>query len=114
MALTACSNVPRELEVVTAPIDILLPEERPVIPPPRPIKLEPVEWTTVSPNKMPSGEDWEVVGMTRENYIRWQRNQNEIARYVLQAQRRLKYYSGDEDFAPTKAESPKRRPQPTS
>lgn len=95
LALTACSNAPRELQVATVQTEILEPQSTPLIPNPKPVILQDVDWIVLTPSEIPEGDDWAFIALTPKDYEVLSLNQAELLRWITEARWRLKYYRGE-------------------
>lgn len=95
LALSACSSAPRTLDVRAAPIEVARPDPRPPVPDPAPVDLRDLRWTVVTPDRLPEGDDWSVIGLTPRGYEALAHNQAELLRWMREAAWRLRYYRGE-------------------
>ncbi len=93
--LSACSAVPAELRVQTAPVVVERPPERPPLPNPRPIEQRDLNWVVLTPGTLPGGDDWVFFGVTPRDYEDMSLNQAEVLRFVRESMWRLRYYRGE-------------------
>ena len=93
--LSACSSVPAALNVLTAPVQIDRPTERPPLPNPPPIETRKLEWTVLTPETLPLGDDWVFFGLTPRAYEDLSLNQADTLRFIDEAMWRLNYYTGE-------------------
>lgn len=93
--LSACSSVPQALKVLTAPVEIEKPAERPPLPNPKPIAQREVEWVVLTPDTLPEGTGWVFFAITPRDYEDASLNQAEVLRFVREATWRLRYYRGE-------------------
>lgn len=93
--LSACSSVPAELSVLTVPIQVDRPTERPPLPNPSPIETRWLRWTVLTPETLPRGDDWVFFGLTPQAYEDLSLNQADTQRFIDEAMWLLNYYTGE-------------------
>lgn len=79
----------------TVQTEVGLPPERPNIPNPDPVDLQEVDWVVLTPDTVPTEEEWVLIGLSPEDYERLSLNQAELLRWITEARWRLRYYRGE-------------------
>lgn len=92
IVLAGCSNAP--LAVPAPAINAARPPEKPALPLPEPVRTLPVEWSVVTPSRLPSGADWVLFALSPTDYERLSANQAEYLRWSMEASHQLRYYRG--------------------
>lgn len=95
LLLSACSSVPAELLIQTAPSEIKRPDARPNLPNPQPIEQLRFKWKVITPDRLPEGDDWVFLGITPKAYEDTAKNTAEIDRFIKVARWLFKYYRGE-------------------
>ena len=76
-------------------IDVPRPVPRPSVPDPRPVDLLPVYWTIITPDTIPEGTEWSIIGLIPDQYEALSKNMAELLRWITEAGYRLRYYKGE-------------------
>lgn len=97
IVLGGCSSARRVLQLETVQTEVLMPEERPVLPNPQPIDQRQVEWRVLTPSTLPEGNDWVFFALITGDYENLSYNTAEILRWIEETMWRLRYYRGDTD-----------------
>lgn len=79
----------------TAPVQVDRPSGLPPLPNPRPIAQRAIQWTVLTPNTLPEGDDWVFFGIRPRSYEDLAVNEAEVLRFVREALWRLRYYRGE-------------------
>ncbi len=82
-----------------APLDLERPPERPTLPDPAPLDLRPQKWNVYTPDRLPEGDDWVIIGLTTKDYEILSLNVADIRRWIEEAYWRLQYYRGDQEIS---------------
>lgn len=77
------------------PTEVVRPDPTPPLPNPRPLDLFEVDWTVVTPETLPAGEDWSLIALDAQQYQNLSNNMAELLRYVRESQWLLRYYRGE-------------------
>ena len=94
--LSACSNVPRALELLTVPTKIDLPQ-RPNLPNPAPIEQLKIDWKVLTAERVPENDSWVMIALSMRDYEELSRNFADTARFIQETMHRLSYYRGELD-----------------
>lgn len=92
--VSGCSSA-RPLQVDVSPVEVAKPTALPAVPRPEPIHLLPIEWSVVTPDRLPKEGDWVLIGLSPKGYENLGKNQAEILRWVEEAILRFRYYEGE-------------------
>lgn len=79
----------------TVQTEIARPVPLPPVPDPAPVDLRPVDWTVITPDELPDGDAWSIIGLTPEQYEALSQNMAELLRWITEAGYRLRYYRGE-------------------
>lgn len=79
----------------TVQTEVARPDPTPPVPNPAPVDLQDVDWTILTPDNIPEGDDWVFVALTPEGYEVLSLNQAELLRYIRETRWRLAYYRGE-------------------
>ncbi len=77
------------MEIQTAPIELERPPEVILPEAPPPVVLLPIEWVVITPDRLPTMEDWVIFGLAPDDYERLSQNQAELLRWIIEAKRRI-------------------------
>lgn len=73
-------------------VELKQPPNKPALPLPAPISLQPVTFIVVTPATVPVGDDWTLVALSPKQYEALTRNDAEIIRWMKEAMFQLLYY----------------------
>ena len=93
VTLSACSSVPAALSVLTAQTQVDRPTERPPLPNPLPIQTRELKWTVLTPDTLPTSDDWVYFGLTPRAYEDLSLSQADVQRFIEETMWRLDYYA---------------------
>ena len=79
----------------TVPTNVELPTNTPPIPDPQPVDLQEVDWTVITPDRLPEGSGWVFIALAPTEYEQLSTNQAELLRWIIEAKWRLRYYRGE-------------------
>lgn len=75
--------------MVTAPADLPPPPATPYPSPPSGVILQDVDWVVITPDTLPTMEEWVLIGLEPDDYDRLLMNQAELLRWITEARRRM-------------------------
>ena len=90
--LSGCSSAKQPVPVIS---EVALPESRPVLPNPAPIKTHAFEWVVLTEkDRIKEGEAF--IALTPKDYEDLSLTMADIIRWIKEANWRLRYYKGEE------------------
>lgn len=93
--VAACASTVQPVEIAVRPApELPRPPEKAMLPPPAPVREEPVRFVVLTPKTVPGGRDWMFIALTPGAYAAMARNRAEIQRWVRDAVHQIEYYRG--------------------